>query len=202
MEPVKRTYRSTLRTEQTEVTRRRILDAARLLFARQGYQGATMGQLAEEAGVAIQTLYAAFGSKLKLAVAVIDEVLASIGIPEMARHQAGEIGDAEQRLRYSAQVTRLVNEHLVDLESLISSANRHEIGQESDRKREQNSSGVLAMVVGSPRRRQDLSNDEIRDTFLALTSLTLYRMLVKERGWAAERYEQWLGDLLIVSLLQ
>ena len=92
MEPVKRTYRSTLRTEQTEVTRRRILDAARLLFARQGYQGATMDQLAEEAGVAIQTLYAAFGSKLKLAVAVIDEVLASIGIPEMARHQAGEIG--------------------------------------------------------------------------------------------------------------
>ena len=202
MESVKRTYRSTLRTEQTEVTRRRILEAARLLFARQGYQGATMDQLAEEAGVAMQTLYAAFGSKFKLAGAVIDEALASIGIPEMVRQQAGEIGDAEQTLRYAAQVTRLVNQHLVDLESLISSADRHEMGQVSDRKREHNSSGVLATVLDSPRRRQDLSNDEIRDAFLALTSLTLYRMLVKERGWAADRYEQWLGDLLIASLLQ
>ena len=201
MATVKRTYRSTLRAEQTETTRRRILDAARLMFARQGYQGATMDQLAEEAGVAIQTLYAAFGSKLNLAIAVIDEVLASIGIPEMAR-QAGEIGDAEQTLRYAAHVTRLVSERLVDLEGLISVANQHEIAHMSDRMRERNISGVLATVLDSPRRRQDLTNDETRDVFLALASLTVYRMLVKERGWAPERYEHWLGDLLITSLLR
>lgn len=201
MATVKRTYRSKLRAEQTETTRRRILDAARLMFARQGYQGATMDQLAEEAGVAIQTLYAAFGSKLNLAIAVIDEVLASIGIPEMAR-QAGEIGDAEQTLRYAAHVTRLVSERLIDLEGLISVANRHEIAHVSDRMRERNISGVLATVLDSPRRRQDLSNDEIRDVFLALASLTVYRMLVKEGGWTPERYEHWLGDLLITSLLR
>ena len=68
--------------------------------------------------------------------------------------------------------------------------------------RERNISGVLATVLDSPRRRQDLSNDETRDVFLALASLTVYRMLVKERGWAPERYEHWLGDLLIASLLQ
>jgi hypothetical protein len=133
--------------------------------------------------------------------AVIDEVLASIGIPEMAR-QAGEIGDAEQTLRYAAHVTRLVSERLVDLEGLISVANRHEIAHVSDRMRERNISGVLATVLDSPRRRQDLSNDETRDVFLALASLTVYRMLVKERGWAPERYEHWLGDLLITSLLR
>ena len=201
MEIVKRTYHSKLRAEQTEATRRRILDAARLLFARQGYQGATMEQLAEEAGVAIQTVYAAFGSKHNLAVAVINDVLANMGIPEMAR-QAGDIADAQEALRYAAHINRLIGERIVDLDSLLSNVDLHRITQVDDRHRERSIAGVLAVVIAAPQRRQDLSDDEIRDTLLALTSKTLYRMLVQERGWSPESYEHWLADLLILALLR
>lgn len=201
VEIVKRTYRSKLRAEQTEATRRRILDAARLLFARQGYQGATMEQLAEEAGVAIQTVYGAFGSKHNLAVAVINDVLANMGIPEMAR-QAGDIADAQEALRYAAHINRLIGERIVDLDSLLSNVDLHRIAQVDDRHRERSIAGVLAVVIAAPQRRQDLSDDEIRDTFLALTSKTLYRMLVQERGWSPETYERWLADLLILALLR
>lgn len=201
MDTVKRAYRSQLRAEQTVATRRRILEAAQLLFARQGYQGTTMEQLAEEAGVAIQTLYAAFGSKVNLAVAVVDEVLVSIGILELSR-QAGAVDDAEQVLRIAAHINRLIGERLVDLEALISGANLQEIAQASTRKRKAGIAGALATVLGSPRRRPDLSDDEMGDALLALTSEALYRTLVKEQGWTPERYQQWLGDLLVAALLR
>ena len=201
METVKRSYRSKLRAEQTVATRRRILDAAQVLFARQGYQGTTMEQLAEEAGVAMQTLYAAFGSKVNLAVAVVDEVLASIGIPELSR-QAGEVRDAEQVLRYAAHINRLIGERMVDLEALISGANLQELAQASTRKRKDGIAGALATLIASPRRRPDMSDDEIRDALLALTSEALYRTLVKEQGWTPERYEHWLSDLLVAALLR
>lgn len=201
MDTVKREYRSTLRTEQAEATRQRILDAARGLFARRGYQGATMDHLAAQAGVAIQTLYAAFGSKINLAAAVVDDALASIGLPELAR-QAGEIGDAEQALRYAAHVNRVVGERLMELDTLLSVVDARAIARVSDRNRERSVSGVVATVLGSPRRRQDISEDETRDTLVALTATTLYRTLVLERDWTPERYEAWLGDLLVAALLR
>lgn len=200
MGTVKRPYRSQVRTEQAEATRRRIVDAARRLFARQGYQGATMQQLAEEAGVATQTLYVAFGSKLNLAAAVIGDALSAAGIPELVR-QSARIGDPEEALRYVAHVNRLVDERLVDLQDLLNVASLRETAQLSDQLRERDLAGVLAIVSNSPRRRE-VSEEDLRDTLLALTSPSLYQMLVKERGWSADRYERWLGDLLVKALLE
>lgn len=201
MGQVKRIYRSKLRAEQTEATRRRIMDAARRLFADQSYEGVTMEQLAEEAGVAIQTLYAAFGSKFNLARAVVDEALSGAGVPEMAQ-AAATLTDAEEALRYAAHVNRVVNERLRDLDNILSAHSMREVAQTSARAREGDLAGVAATVFASSRRRADLSQAEVRDTLVALTAPLLYRMLVVERGWAPERYERWLGDLLVASLLQ
>lgn len=60
------------RAERTEATRRRILDAASPLFVRLGYLDTTMSGIAGAAGVAVQTLYLAFGSK----AAVLEAALA------------------------------------------------------------------------------------------------------------------------------
>ena len=49
--------------EDAAVTKRAILHAARQLFAEQGFANATVKGLAERAGVAVQTIYATFGSK-------------------------------------------------------------------------------------------------------------------------------------------
>ena len=55
-EPVKsRTYRSSVREEQARRTRQAILDAARRLFAEQGYAATTIAQVAKAAGVAVDT---------------------------------------------------------------------------------------------------------------------------------------------------
>ena len=55
--------RRTLRDERAQVTRGRIADAARRLFLRDGYAATTLAAIAAEADVAVQTVYAVYGSK-------------------------------------------------------------------------------------------------------------------------------------------
>jgi AcrR family transcriptional regulator len=74
----KRPYRSPRRREQAEETRRRLLTASRRLFVQQGYAGATIESIAAAAGVAVQTVYAAFGSKQGILLALLDEMAAAI----------------------------------------------------------------------------------------------------------------------------
>ena len=62
-EPVKRRYQSTRRQEQARETRLRIIRAAHELFVAQGYGRTTIAGIAAAAGVAVETVYAAFRNK-------------------------------------------------------------------------------------------------------------------------------------------
>src|SRR5882672_964661 len=62
----------TLRAEQAEQTRHRIVDAARKLFLEGGYPSTTITSVAEEAGVAVETVYSRFGSKANLLRAILE----------------------------------------------------------------------------------------------------------------------------------
>jgi AcrR family transcriptional regulator len=61
--PVTRS-RSQAHAERSRATRIRIIDAATPLFMRDGYLETTMSGIARAAGVAVQTLYLSFGSKV------------------------------------------------------------------------------------------------------------------------------------------
>jgi AcrR family transcriptional regulator len=63
------------RARRRERTRAAILDAAERLFLRQGFQATTVERLAEEADVAIGSLYAHFGGKEGVYAALIDRAL-------------------------------------------------------------------------------------------------------------------------------
>jgi AcrR family transcriptional regulator len=63
---IKRPYDSSRRREQAAETRRRIIAAANDLFVGQGYGQTTVKQVAERAGVAVETVYAAFRTKAAL----------------------------------------------------------------------------------------------------------------------------------------
>ena len=60
---VKRRYRSTRRREQATETRARILRAAHDLFVTRGYGRTTIADVARAAGVAVETVYAAYRNK-------------------------------------------------------------------------------------------------------------------------------------------
>ena len=51
------------------------------------------------------------------------------------------------------------------------------------------------------RLRPALDYTTARDIFWMLTGRDVYRMLVRERGWSSQKYEGWLADTLVHSLL-
>src|SRR5688500_12472621 len=68
----KRTYEMANRTRQASETRRRIVEAAAVLFASKGYASTSIASIAEAAGVAVPTVYASMRSKANILREVID----------------------------------------------------------------------------------------------------------------------------------
>lgn len=64
------------RSERKAATRARLLDAAAQVYARSGFAGATLDEVAGEAGFTKGAVYAHFGSKEKLLLALLQEHLA------------------------------------------------------------------------------------------------------------------------------
>ncbi|NEA41531.1 TetR/AcrR family transcriptional regulator [Streptomyces sp. SID11385] len=63
-----------LRERKKRMTRQAILDAAEALFARDGYEGVTVAQIADRANISVKTLFTYFSSKEDLAFAGEDEM--------------------------------------------------------------------------------------------------------------------------------
>ena len=66
---------SAARAEQVRETRRKVLAAARDLFLRRGYTGATVEAIAKRAAVSPQTVYNVVGGKAAVLKAVYDVTL-------------------------------------------------------------------------------------------------------------------------------
>jgi AcrR family transcriptional regulator len=85
------------RKETQERTRERLLGAAAKVFARRGYQGATVDEIASEAGFTIGALYSNFAGKEELFLALADRQVAQRANEVRAIAEAAETdGDASQ----------------------------------------------------------------------------------------------------------
>src|SRR6478736_2525533 len=110
---VKRRYASTLRQEQAQQTRRAILDAAGRLFVDPGYAATPLTAIAAEAGVAVQTVYAVFGSKRQLLSDLVDVTTAGddepVALPDRAFvAEIRALADPRAKLaRYARQLTEV-----------------------------------------------------------------------------------------------
>jgi AcrR family transcriptional regulator len=72
MAPVKKEIELKPATERGEATRARVIEAAYALFQKKGFHGASMRDIAEEAGVAVGGIYNHFHDKGELFAAVLD----------------------------------------------------------------------------------------------------------------------------------
>jgi AcrR family transcriptional regulator len=98
------------RTERKAATREQLLEAAGRVFARKGYGGASVDDIAEEAGFTVGALYSNFPSKQDLFLAAFerhcDQDLAQLQTIMRGR------GTLQQRLEaYSGQFVELTEEH-------------------------------------------------------------------------------------------
>ncbi len=68
---------TSLRDEQKALSRRRLIDAAEAVFARSGYHGASVDEIAKEAGATTGALYSNFAGKEDLFLALFEERIAT-----------------------------------------------------------------------------------------------------------------------------
>jgi AcrR family transcriptional regulator len=199
----KRTYNAALRQEQAQMTRARILDAARRVLTTGTYSSVTMEEIAKDAGVSSQTVYAVFGNKLRLAQEIIEVGFHFEGLEELDARLL-ESSDPEVLLRGAAQISRRIYETCADLLRFLRESGdpkllaRYHVNQDLRLTRE---TFLPAALEKSGRLRPGLSPAELLAVIWAMTASDLYSMLVFERGWTPSRYEDWLGITLISLLL-
>ena len=211
--PVKaaRAYDSSLRREQAQGTRRRILDAAQSLFERDGYAATTMGAIAAAAGVSQKTVYLAFESKSSLLRGVWHLVLRgerdSLPVGEQAWYRAVlEEPDPARQLRLNMRNSRTVKVRAGAMMEVIRDAASADpaIGTLWARIQvefHENQRAVVQSLADKGALAPGIDAAHGADILWALNHPDLYALLVGARDWTAERYEQWLGDLLCSQLL-
>lgn len=191
------------RQMQAQATKERIVAAARSLMSERGWDATTMAAIAAEAGVAPQTVYATFGSKLAIVDGMRQMMMRSSQIPQLMDEAASE-SDPHRRLELWAQSIRQQLETSYDVIAIHRQAARSNPDFASEyRKVLDNRSRHFAEFVHDLGGALGAGVDERTavDVLWALANEEIYRELVVERGWTPARYERWLAKTLISQLL-
>jgi len=202
----KRPYRSPMRQRQAEETRQRILAVARALLTTQGYVGMTMEAIAEAAEVSPKTVAAVVGSKREILAAIVQPDAFDAPIQELlSQLRTGQ--EPKQRVKLVVLIIRRVYESLPTEFELLRTAGvvdpeLADLARRIEARRRHNQNYLITDLHEQRVLRPNLSPEEALDILWSLTGYDLYRMLVLECGWEAERYENWLGQLLLDFLLQ
>jgi AcrR family transcriptional regulator len=210
----RRQYDSRRRREQAAQTRRDIEAAADKLFRERGYVGTSMPAIAAAAGVVVETVYRAFGSKSALLKAVIESALAGgskrAETPPAERpaiRAVIEETDPRRKLELYAATQPGVHGRSGPLYRVLVAAadSDPELRDVLDAMEAQRLHGLgrLASQLAERRAlRSDMSVENARDVIWTLCSTTVHDLLVRQRGWSAETYQHWLAAALQRLLLE
>jgi AcrR family transcriptional regulator len=204
----RRPYRSARRREQAEGTRGRVLASAAQLFAKHGYDGAAMTAIAAGAGVAPETVYAAFRNKRTLLGELVRRAVRGeddAPVPEQAGPAAlAAVTDPREQLRLFAADIVVRLERVGPLLEVLAAAARADaelaalLARVHAERRANLATFVDALATHGELRADP---DEALDTVWALASPELHRLLTATRGWTRERYCGWLAGSLATLLL-
>ena len=197
-----RRYSSARRERQAEQTRTDILMAATRLFAERGYAGTTLAAVAAAADVAVETVYAGFGSKKALLGAAMDVAIVgdTAPIPLFDRPEAHRIEALSPADRLPALFTWIGGVYAGPVAGvwramLEAAANDPEVagwcGEHERRRR-----STLVDWLGA--NLDHLPDDAAIDQMWAVTSMEVFGKLTRERGWTVGQWAQWMVGMLRV----
>lgn len=202
----KRTYTSSRRKAQARQTRREIIEAARKLFVARGYSGATMESIAREAGVAVETVYAAFGNKRAILSNLIGVSLVGDDDPTPLLQRQGPLSVLHEKDQI--RQVQLFAEDMAGIMGRV--APLFEV-MHAAAKTEPDIAGMLQRILGERAKgmqffinalssngplQEGLTLESAADTVWAVTSAEVYTLLVTNRGWSVDKYTQWLANVI------
>ena len=203
--PKKRRYLSEAREQGAQATRVRILEAAKDLFTAHGIDGVTVAQIAERAEVATPTVYAAFKSKEGMLRALMEAAMFSDRF-EVARKRLQGVTDSVEMVALTAAISRSIYEGESRDLGLLRGASSfspslRKLEEEFEQMRLQMQQARVELLFEQGKAKPGLSIDEARRIMWMYSSREIYRMLVHEAGWTADRYQDWLHETLLSALV-
>jgi AcrR family transcriptional regulator len=188
-----------------------VIDAARALFLEQGYGATTIAAISEEADVPAPTVYRLFSSKrgilkalLDVSIAGDDEATALADRPDVRSLLAD--ADPRSQLAGFVGVTARVNArsgpiYRILLSAAASDPDAASLLGELTQQRQQGQGSLARSLARAGALRPELKERDAADVIHALMSPEVHHLLVSDRGWSGERYEQWLTTTLADQLL-
>ncbi len=206
---VKRRYDSTGRQQQARENRGRILQAAHDLFVDKGYGQTTIADVAASAGVAVETVYAAFKSKPMLLHRAWDVTVGGDD-QDVLFHERPELravlDEADLRTRLikfavvnTTTMRRTARLHLAVVGAAASEPAAAAMLVEIDRQRLEAMAVHARAAAGTGQ--LAVPEPECRDVLWSTTDGSLWHGLVQQRGWSDERYAALLGQLWVAVLV-
>jgi TetR/AcrR family transcriptional regulator, regulator of cefoperazone and chloramphenicol sensitivity len=198
--------RSSLRERHAALTRSVILEVARRRFAEQGYAATAVRPIAAEAGISLQTLYSAFGSKQGLLLGLVDTVREQTDAADTwERMERSE--DPLELTALAARLRRQILERCGDIVITFreGAAGDPEVAASYEEGQRRTREGVTHMcerlqALGALGRGVTLKRAV--DQVAALFSAEIYEELCHRSGWSPDEYEDWLNERLREVLLE
>jgi AcrR family transcriptional regulator len=201
----KRPYKSLARERQADDTRRRIVAATGELLGSEGYDRMTIEAIAQRAEVSAPSVYAIFKSKAGILAELLDQ--SSFGSDyESSVKQALSTDNPVARLQVAARIARQIHQAQTATFDLLRGAGvvapeLAKLAEQRELLRYEKQEGMIQFLRDGGYLSSQLDYGATRDVFWMLTGREIYRMLVLERHWSPQRYQDWLGDALVRFLI-
>lgn len=206
----RRGYRSPGRERHAATTRLVVLRAARDLFVAHGYLDTTVVQVAQRAGVSVDTLYASVGRKPQLLLAVHDMMLGSSDEPiaatqrEYVQAVRSAAGARAKLTTYAEALGRVFPTTVPLAESLrVAAQGDRDCRRVWDGLNERRATNMLLLardLRATGELRDDLTDEDVAHLVWTTNSPEFY-LLTTSHGRTPEHYVAVVTDLWIRTLL-
>ena len=197
---------------RTRRTKAAVVEAARALFLDRGYAATTIQAISDRSDTPPATVYRLFSSKLGILKALLD---VSIGGDDDAvamadrPHVRALVSDPDPRSQLAGfaallrdVMTRAAPVHRILADAAKSDEAAAALLAEIARQRQRGQQRVARALARSGALRTGLQTRDAADIIHALASPEVYALLVVDRGWTGERYEEWMRTTLADQLLE
>jgi AcrR family transcriptional regulator len=208
----RRGYTSTVRENAARQTKQQLLDVAERLFLEAGYTETTIAAIAAEAGVSPQTVYNSFGTKAALLKRLYDvrlvgddELVPLSGRPEMIALRA--VTEPRELVRGYLAIGATLFSRVGPLMRLIAAgamAGDSELAEmlaTTAGERLIGADNIARMLAELGALRGDVSVEEARDVIWSMTSIDVWDLFGRQRGWTVDRLAGWLALTISSALL-
>ena len=200
----KRRYHSPRRVEQAAATRHAVLAAAQDLFVSHGYTATTVAEIADQARVSVDTVYATVGRKPALLRELVETAISGTeqAVPAEQRDYVARIRTAttarDKITIYTHAITaiqqRMAPVFLALRDAAATDPDCASLWAEIAQRRAKNMRTFAADLRATGELRDDLSDGQVADIIWSMNAAEYWVLLVRERSWTPDQFAEWLTD--------